>query len=150
MHEFIYQLESEIIEPENELNENLMNKHQWFFESVSDGVTEKTDHATNIKMFVESLKKYPVTYSAEQQTMTFHAGFKTAYFREDYPQSKELVNDISLDDYMRSEWDKQETETSPFGTYIYHKNQLMKLGEFIRNINEDTPYYLGKTIDYHY
>ena len=163
MHSRIFQLSNnEITEPLTE--SSIITSNEWFVGQIADYVNENTNREDDIDWLLQTLDEEVSKYITIAKTnntyvsITFKPGFKEQYFRERLIKLKELVKDLTLEDFcdpisiaVHSIENKIE---SKFGFYVYNDETeyMMPFNAFIRELNgavEET-YYFGSTIDYHW
>lgn len=170
MHSRIFQLETEV---DNVINSPLTeddiigdwDSPGWFITTIADYVSDDTDREKDIKWFIGCLNeikdyvKIETVFNEVEQKNTYHSitflkGFKEQYFKKSCEHFKKTVKEMTINDFC----DAYYTYKLKFliedkvGFYIYgFYNGLYNLDAFIREaLIEDTVYYFGNTLDYHY
>ena len=165
MHSRIFHIELE--EHRNRLKEEpLMEcdfeydmEHEWFVGSIADYVDECTDKENDIRWFINSMESYNEYFTINNEdteiaSITFFPGFKQAFFESRLVRLKEMVRDMTIDEFTDSmmSFRLRDIIHDKFGFYIYsYDNGLISIDEFVRNIPDiEITYYFGNTIDYHF
>ena len=129
-----------------------------FLDNIGDYVNEETDKQSDIDCLLRYLGNEDfITYNKEDQTIIFKKGFKREFFRDKFDKFKEMSADIDLDTFSGYKYFTDNKTClygieslikEKYGLYIY-EDYYMTLAEYIRELQEDTIYYIGATIDYH-
>lgn len=170
MHSRIFQLETDV---DNAIDSPLTEDDiigdwespGWFTTTIADYVSDATDREEDIKWFIDCLDKakdyikVETIYDAtEKKTMydsiTFLKGFKEQYFKKRHEIFKDKVKEMTQKDFCDPiyVYRLKALLEDKFGFYIYgNDNGLYNLDAFVRDsLIEDTTYYFGSTLDYHY
>ena len=162
MHSRIFQLEEsrENISryPLEEYRFDFDGVHAWFIDRIADYVSEDTNQQADIGWLLSNLENCSEYFivnrrGTEVESITFLQGFKRAYFGRRFDSFKRDVANMSLDDFINSMEliSIQSTIEEEFGFYVCIEDTIMTMDSFIRHIpNEETTYYFGVTMDYHW
>ena len=162
MHSRIFQLERsrENISryPLEEYRFDYDGIHAWFIDRIADYVNEDTNQQEDIRWFLDNLENCREYFVLDMQgtevvSITFLQGFKRAFFGRRFDTFKRDVANMKLDDFINSMGliTIQSTIEEEFGFYVCIEDSLITMDSFIRHLpNEDTTYYFGATIDYHW
>lgn|SRR5699024_7753412 len=155
MHSRIYQISKEPIVKDDYVSEDLF--YDEIFNHVADYVTEETNREDDINWLVGSLSDLPYTFNQDEKSIVFHPGFKEAYFESDFIKFKSLTANMTLDSFSNNNIDGMNLYriikciNDKFGFYtIDDDNMVQTMDEFIRDIEENTKYFIGGTLDYHF
>lgn len=163
MHSRIFQLSNdEVTEPLTE--SSIIAFNEWFVNQIADYVDENTDRESDIdwllQTFNEETCKYITVFKMNDfyVSITFKPGFKEEYFREKFTKLKELVKNLTLEEFSDSSsitaYSIKDEVESKFGFYVYNNETefIIPFDTFVRELNgtvEET-YYFGSTVDYHW
>ena len=153
MHETIIQLEEKPLRFEEDFacEEDFYDE---FVGIVADYVSEDVDREEEIDYFIKHLEKYGIIYNSENQSIIFLEGFKTKYFSERFYKLKQIIEDITIEDFSTDNtkvWILKNLIDEKYGTYIYTKGRWETFDEFIRyDLQEGKAYYIGSVLDYHF
>ncbi len=114
---------------------------------VSDEDVEKEE---TLESFIEYIG--PDYVVRDGDTIIFKTGFKKQYFQSRLNQLKQMVAKTTLEQFMNSvyAYDLSTLIEDRFGFYIYDDDYWQTFDDFARDLEEDTIYYIGSVIDYHY
>ena len=165
MHSRIIQLTKDKLYPDQYIEEN---DFIGFDESISDYIqgadyVRSTDDRTgDIKWFKNylcsdlELEKY-IKFNPKKETLTFKAGFKTAFFQVLFDQFNQLTQELDLEnfsDFSMEVWKLREIVNPNYGFRICleEKAYITSLQDFVRLLSneENETYYVGGVLDYHY
>lgn len=163
MHSRIFQLSNdEVTEPLTE--SSIIINNEWFVSQIADYVNENTNRESDIdwllQTFNEEICKYITVFkmNGSYVSITFKPGFKEEYFREKFIRLKELVKNLTLEEFSDSSsitaYSIKDEVESKFGFYVYNNETefIIPFDTFVRELNgtvEET-YYFGNTINYHW
>ena len=133
-------------------------KHEWFIGQIADYVNEDTDRNEDIEWFLGCMEECNRFFTinrtgTEVESITFLQGFKRAYFGRRFDSFKRDVANMRLDDFINSMEliSIQSTIEEEYGFYVCIEDTIMTMDSFIRHMpNEETTYYFGVTMDYHW
>lgn len=89
----------------------------------------------------------------DEYTITFKEGFKDAYAAKMLECLKDIVSKADIKSIRNgmTQYAIEETLGDPFGFYIYEDGVLFRKNCWLtQNLIENTPYYFGGVVDYHY
>lgn len=133
---------------------------EWFYESVADYTSTRSDRGLDIKWFLEAIAEI-VKVEEEGESFIFIPEARKKYFEKQYREfldkAREL-SDISLDAFVgETEYDiglamykLNEHYRDKFSFYIYFNDELKSLDEWIRETDLSGSFYFGGTLDYHF
>lgn len=163
MHSRIFQLSNdEVTEPLTE--SSIIAFNEWFVNQIADYVDENTNRESDIDWLLQTFNEETCKYITVFKTndlyvsITFKPGFKEEYFREKFTRLKELVKNLTLEEFSDSSsitaYSIKDEVESKFGFYVYNNETefIIPFDTFVRELNgtvEET-YYFGNTIDYHW
>ena len=162
MHSRIFQLEESREDIDNysldEYDFDCECKHNWFIGQIADYVNEDTNQQADIGWLLDTMEDYSEYFivnrvGEEVESITFLQGFKRAYFGRRFDSFKRRVANMKLEDFIDSIEliSIQSTIEEEFGFYICIEDSLITMDSFTRHIpNEETTYYFGTTMDYHW
>ncbi len=158
MHSRIIELSDEPILAHERVHE--CSIPDWFYHSIADYVDADTDREQDIQWFLESLTGV-VDVAEDGESFTFKPKAKQKHFERQYhaflDKACELTG-ISLDAFVgETKYDigmamyklnayYQDT----FAFYIYYKDELKNLDDWIREADLSGSFYFGGTLDYHF
>jgi len=154
MHGIIIQLEEEPLESKEEYA-SAMDFYEDFVGQVADYVSDDIDRDEEIKYFVEEMKKYGISYDEKKQSIVFLEGFKERYFAERFFKLKEVVKNLTLEEFAKDSskaWGLTQLIEKKYGTYVYNSDSSwMTFDDFVRDqLEEGKTYYIGGIVDYHF
>ena len=133
---------------------------EWFYHSIADYTDAETDREHDIKWFLEIVGGV-VDVADDGESFKFKRKAKQNYFRRQYhaflDKACELTGislnafvgktkyDISMAMYKLNEYFQDK-----FSFYIYYKDELKSLDEWIRETDLSGSFYFGGTLDYHF
>lgn len=163
MHSRIFQLSKDkVTEPLTE--SDIITYNEWFVGQIADYVNENTDRENDIDWLLQTLNEEVSKYITITKmnnvyiSITFKSGFKEQYFKEKLIKLKELVKNLTLEDFCDPGsiviYSIENKIESKFGFYVYNDETgyIVPFDAFVRELNgtvEET-YYFGSTIDYHW
>lgn len=158
MHSRIIELSDEPIMAHERMCE--CSVPEWFYYSVADYTNAATDRDQDIKWFLEEVVRV-VDVSEDGESFTFKPKAKQKYFERQYHAFLDKVcelSGISLDAFVgETKYDigmamykLKEHYADKFGFYIYFKDQLKTLDDWIRETDLSGSFYFGGTLDYHF
>jgi len=161
MHSRIFQISTEPIEKEDYIEESTFYDTT-FVGEVADYVNENTDRNDDIewlKCCYENVEGIII----DNGTITITD--KKKYFEKKFEKFKEQLNKLETEttleafakadrtyyDFSYTLWElKCAAEGDKFGFYVYDtQDGLYRFDDFVRYYDENVPYYIGATIDYH-
>lgn len=133
---------------------------EWFYHSVADYVVDSDDRSDDVEWFLDQIGSI-VRVSKDGESFTFKPKAKQKYFEHKYHLFLDMARElsgISLDAFVgETEYDigmsmykLQEVFADKFDFYIYYKDQLKSLDEWIRETDLNGSFYFGGTLDYHF
>lgn len=153
MHSRIFQLSTKPIEKEDYITEE--DFIDSFVGKIADYVSSNTDREDDIEWFKSCYSKAKV--SVEDSVVIFPKGFREGYFENKFEVFKKLSSELTFEEfaglkYSGSIFDIKEALEDEYGFYIYIEDEgVNTLDYFIRRLmKENTIYYFGATVDYHY
>lgn len=151
MHSRIFQLSTEPIKKEDYITGDTIIHDTGFIGYVADYVSEEVDRKEDIKWLLESITPYGAIYDEKEECLIFPKGFKERYFEKKFAALKEIVQEMSLEDFANDSllaYKLKSTIIDRFSFYIY-EDYYEPIDDFIRNLEVDTKYYIGGILDYH-
>src|SRR5699024_11170940 len=120
-------------------------------------VTEETNREDDFNWLFGSLSDLPYMFIQEEKSIVFHPGFKEAYFDSEFIKCKSLPANMTLDSFSNNNNNVMNLYSIikcinykiDFYT-IDHNNNVQTMDEFNREIEENTKYFIGRTLDYHF
>lgn len=158
MHSRIIELGNEPILPDDRMGESSVP--EWFYHSIADYTDEETDREEDLKWFLE-IVAHIVDVAEDGESFTFKSDAKKKYFHRQYyaflDKARELTG-ISLEafcaetpyDIGMAMYKLKEAYQDKFSFYIYYRDELKTLDEWIRETDLSGSFYLGGTLDYHF
>lgn len=116
-----------------------------------DYVIQSFDIQEDIERLAECYEDLPI--SVENNTITFHKGFKEQYFTQKLETVKECANNLDLDKLLHYvPYELCHVDSNMEGYKVYTEAEgIYDFDDFVRfSIDEDVPYTVINTIDYHY
>lgn len=152
MHSRVIQLSLEPISNENYIEADYENG---FLSTIADYTSEDTDRNEDIKWIDDYIKDYGAELNNDNKSFYFPRGFKNKYFEKRFECLKEMIDKMSLNTFSCSDsvvYNIDNLSCNKYGFYISidNDNEYIPLDSFVRNLNEDTTYYIGGTLDYHF
>lgn len=151
MHSRIIQLSKEPIDKDDYITEDTFIDD--FVGVIADYVSEETDREEDIKWLLYAIKEYGIVYNDKEESIIFPKGFKENYFRERFKELKEVVQNISLEQFASNStvaYNLASLIEDKHGFYIY-TSFWQSFDSFVRGeLEEGEKYYIGGTIDYHF
>jgi hypothetical protein len=120
-----------------------------FVGSVADYVSDEVDYEEYVKWFVESLPSDYIKYDG--QSIIFLPGFKVFYFKPRFEKLKRIVGELTLEDFITGllTYEICELINDKYGFYVYN-GYWRTFDDFVQELREGVPYYIGGILDYHY
>ena len=157
MHSRIYQISPYPIDKADYLTEGFFFNTE-FLSIHADYVNSNTNRETDIEL-LKSILHY-ASWSDDGNSFSMTDDARNEYFRDKYERFREClskVNDITLDDFSHIPsfsymmWTLQDAYEDKWSFYVVLGDayEPITFDEFVRNMDTDTVYYIGKTIDYH-
>lgn len=158
MHSRIIELSDEPILAHERICESTVP--EWFYHSVADYTDAESDRGHDIKWFLEVVARV-VDVAEDGESFTFKPKAKQKYFERQYhaflDKACELTG-ISLDAFVgETKYDigmamykLKELFADKFSFYIYYKDELKTLDDWIRETDLSGSFYFGGTLDYHF
>ena len=162
MHSRIFQIETSPVDKDNYIGESRYYD-SFVGQNGVDYVDEGTDRDDDIEWLRKSLEGI-ATFEDDHFIITN----KKAYFEDKYDKFKKLIDNLgtmSIEDFMGNakegtHYDQtidyqmfllEAAYDSKYEFYVDSIDYNMKtMDEFMRKADENVPYYIGATIDYHF
>lgn len=119
--------------------------------SIADYFSDDVDRELQKGYFFQSMKQYGAIIG--EDCITFPKGFRERYFEERLKQLKNLVKNITIEQFSSDGMDEYNIRSlvqDKFDTYIQIESGLNCLDSFVRSSQEDTLFYLGGIVYYHH
>ncbi len=148
MHSLIVQLETELVPKDKFITEYDFEGDN-FVGSVADYVSDEVDYEECVKWFVKSLPSDYIKYNG--QSIIFLPGFKVSYFKPRFEILKKIVEELTLEDFITGllTYEIGELINDKYGFYVYN-GYWRTFDDFVRELIEGVPYYIGGILDYHF
>ena len=145
----VFELSRHPIKKQDRLTDCDLMEHP-FVGSVADYVQEIEDPYEDVVGWLVNELGAAVVYNNEDNSITFvHTDM---FFKQDFEKFKELVKDITFEQFKDWRWVFQVKDciSDKYGTYIYF-GYPQPLDEFIReNVKVGDLFYIGCIVDYHW
>ncbi|AEE97643.1 hypothetical protein [Mahella australiensis] len=148
MHSLIVQLGETPIS-ENEFISEYDFEEGSFVGSVADYVSDEVDRQEYIRWFIDSLPSDYIKYDG--QSIIFLPGFKVFYFKPRFEKLKKIVEELTLENFITglSTYEISKLINHKYGFYVYEE-YWRTFDDFVRELIEGVPYYIGGILDYHF
>lgn len=153
MHSRVFQLSKEALTEDDYINE--FDLHDCFIGPIADYVVDTSDRIDDLEWLESFIGKYGAVIDHEKETVYFPFGFKKAFFKDRFEEFKKSVKKVTLEQFAGVEFGgalaMYQIETlieNKYGFYIYLEYPKT-LDSFVRELDEDTTYYIGAILDYH-
>lgn len=151
MHSRIFQLGLYPIGEDERIDSTDFNEDS-FVGSVADYVSDNCDRGEDIGWLVKHLAVHShVLYNHEEKYLVFTEGFKEAYFKEAYNRVKDAMHTMTLETFATGGVELSKIQCAienKLGFYVYFDHP-QTLDSFVRELECNTKYYIGGTVDYH-
>lgn len=154
MHSRIFQMEKAPVDlAEYMVEEDIENSG--FFNTIADYIDCDTDRIDDISWLVKHLSSFDeIIYDKLEDSIIFKEGFKQKYFAKPYKKLVDTIAETTLEEFSGNNTMKlfimQNAIENKYGFYVYDEgNGCVTFDYFVRNLTENTKYYIGATIDYH-
>ena len=122
-----------------------------FIGPIADYVSNECNREEDIAWFMQLYGKHGVVFDKDKECFIFKEGFKESYFKDRYDKIKDDMHNLTLEEFS-SDPNKvymiKRYVEERFGFYVYF-DHAETLDSFVRELEYDTEYYVGETIDYH-
>ena len=158
MHSRIFQIGKNPIDKIDYIEESHYYDH-WFTHSVADYVNGDTDRADDIQWLKDCYENRGLSLGADADGEYFIITDKAKYFAGRFEKFKKTINElaeIALDDFADGKCSAQiytlkAAYDDEFGFYVDGDDTGMEtFDSFIRYNENNTKFYIGGTIDYHW
>lgn len=162
MHSFIIQLQKEPVN-RGEYIVSCEYEEHWFTRLVADYTYDFSFPRDAIAVFLKRLggaEKYTEQFADRNGFgVIFKEGFRKAYFDEQYVKLRAAIQKLSdaatVDSFRQGSltWlmcDLRRSYDDKHGIYVESDGDLITLNHFVRDVLENTCYYFGGVVGYHY
>ena len=160
MHSRIYQISKTPIDRDDYIEEDKYYDH-WFTSSVADYVNGDTNRDDDIEWLQNCYGNKGLSFGHDDNGEYFIVEDKVKYFETNFKEFQKELEELSkktLDDFMGGEsnmslYRLKSSYDDEFGFYIddsFEYHGVVTFDRFMRSATEDTKYYIGATIDYHF
>lgn len=156
MHSRIFQVSLKPIDKAEYITESEYYDH-WFTNSVADYVNDDCNRGEDIEWLKDCYEGRGIEFGADDNGEYFIIKSRIKYFEKTYEKFQGLLEKIRNYDITEFAngiyefWSLKEAYEDKFGFYVQtDDNGLITIDNFARVYPENTKYYIGATIDYHY
>lgn len=165
MHSRIFQIDFNPIEESDYIDSSKYDDNGFVGEHA-DYVADSDNREEDIKWLIVGfenvinkddllVEQRLIDYDDIEQSIIFKAGFKEAYFQKKFDELNEFMKSLDLKTFSSDSflvYKIQKTFEEKHGFYVdLGQEGYMTLDSFIRGyVREDTKYYFGGTVDYHF
>lgn len=122
-----------------------------FIGSIADYVADSPDRQEDIDWFISCIG--PDHVECDGNMIIFLPEFKEGYFKPRLEKLKQTVQELTLEqfaNYSLINYDIRRFVVDEYGFYVLIDKCWMPFDDFVRELEEGVPYYIGATLDYHY
>lgn len=153
MHSRVFQLAREPISKEDYITSFSLDG--CFIGQIADYANESKNREEDLEWLASAIEPHGAILDYKKETIYFPEGFKVSYFKKRFEAFREVVERITLETFAgvstMSGLDMHRLKSlieDEFSFYIY-VDYPQTLDDFVRDLEEDTSYYVGAIMDYH-
>jgi|LSQX01.2.fsa_nt_gb hypothetical protein len=150
MHSRIFQFSEKPISKDDFITEETFFYDEAFIGTIAEYVSEDVERGEDIEWLLAELVPHGAVFNKEEESIVFPKGFKESYFSRRLADLKKKINEVSLEEFARcsvTAYELRKMIEDKFSFYIYYYYP-QPIDGFIRDLEEDTKYYIGGVIDY--